>query len=41
MRLETITGVRFAAAWPCCVRCQWSREFTGSAGGGSLPMAVG
>ena len=41
MRLLAISGIRLAAAWPCCVRCQCSRESSGGAGGGSLPMAVG
>ncbi len=30
----------FAAAWPCCVRCQCSRELTGSAGGGKSRLAA-
>ena len=40
MRLEAMTGIRFAAACPCITRCQWAAlSIDGSCG--SLPIAVG
>ena len=40
MRFEATSGMTFAAAWPCIVRCQCQRESSdGSCG--SEPIAVG
>ena len=40
MRLDASSGMTFAAAWPCMVRCQCALESSvGSCG--SEPMAVG
>ena len=40
MRFEATSGMTLAAAWPCMVRCQWSRESI-LASCGSDPIAVG
>ncbi|MNT74489.1 hypothetical protein D3C72_2133120 [compost metagenome] len=40
MRFDAITGMMFAAAWPCMTRCQWAAlSIVGSCG--SEPIAVG